>query len=88
MKKFCDKCRTDYDDERQSMICDHGAFLSADEWVQKRLAVKLLGKNVRFLNRQFDGPRRVTSVSRTGMITLEDMSGEFAPHLFEIVHGC
>jgi hypothetical protein len=49
---------------------------------QKDAGLALLGKYVRFAHRQFDGPRRVTGVGWNGMVMLDGMSGEFAPHLF------
>ncbi len=45
--------------------------------------MSLFGKPVRFQHQWKTGPdHRVQSVGFTGMVTLVDMEGEFAPHLF------
>ncbi len=54
--------------------------MSAVEQLQAGMA--LLGEDVRFAHEP-DGPiHRVLAVNANGMVTLCDMSGEFAPHLF------
>lgn len=54
---------------------------------RKKLALGLLGKAVCFAH-QPDGPaHRILAVGWNGMITLDDMAGEFAPHLFVVAKG-
>jgi hypothetical protein len=48
------------------------------------VAASMLGKPVRF-SHEPDGPvHRVRSVTSIGMVTLHDMDGAFAPHLFHL----
>jgi hypothetical protein len=49
---------------------------------QKKAGLALLERDICFAH-QPDGPtHRVQSVGWNGMVTLTDMTGEFAPHLF------
>lgn len=44
---------------------------------------EMIGRRVRFRHQASTGPdHSIKSVSRDGMITLADMSGEFAPDIF------
>jgi hypothetical protein len=84
MKVTCQKCRLSFDDARRTTVCPHERIMSAEDLAQKDLALNLIGKDVRF-NDEPDGPKhRVQTVGFTGMVTLHDMVGEFAPHLFVI----
>lgn len=83
MDRVCEECGGSYDDARCLTYCPHDPFLSEFEVAQKDCAISLLGKSVRFVHEWRTGPdRRVQSVNFVGMVTLEDMIGEFAPHLF------
>lgn len=87
MERTCDDCGVRYDDARMTTICPHEPFLSEFEAAQKDCAMQLLlGKAVRFHHQWKTGPdHRVQSVNHVGMVTLDDMVGEFAPHLFVTV---
>jgi hypothetical protein len=75
----CPTCQT-YDDAARLTYWDQ--FISSDDLLQKDAALALLGKPVCFAH-QPDGPaHRVQSIGWNGMVTLNDMVGEFAPHLF------
>jgi hypothetical protein len=53
-----------------------------DDLRQKEDGLMLIGRDICFAH-QPDGPsHRVQSVNWNGMVTLHDMAGEFAPHLF------
>ena len=85
MDRTCDYCGKSYDDARMMTYCPHEAFLSEFEAAQKDCAMSLFGKTVRFHHQWKTGPdHRVQSVGFTGMVTLADMPGEFAPHLFVV----
>jgi hypothetical protein len=86
MERACDECGRNYDDARCLTYCPHDPFLSEFEAEMKDCATSLLlGKTVRFLHQWRTGPdHRVQSVGFTGMVTLADMVGEFAPYLFVV----
>lgn len=80
----CPECDVPFDDARCTTICPHEQFLPDDLITQKDLAMSLCGKDVCF-NHMPDGPRyHVQSVGREGRITLAELPGEFAPHLFVV----
>lgn len=81
----CAECGRNYDDARRLTYCPHEPFLSEFEAAQKDCAMSLFDKPVRFHHQWKTGPdHRVQSVGFTGMVTLVDMVGEFAPHLFVV----
>lgn len=85
MQVSCGKCGISYDDARRFTFCPHNSFMTEAELGQKDAGIALVGKTIRFAHEP-DGPdRRVQSVGFTGMVTLHDMTGEFAPHLFVVV---
>lgn len=87
MIRTCEHCLRTYDDAERSTLCAHPLIMSRSNLKQKDLALTLLGKEVCFAH-QPDGPRhRIQSVGWSGMVTLSDMPGEFAPHLFVIAKG-
>lgn len=83
MRKWCRACDMRYDDAKASTICPHRVFLTDEQLKQKDLAISLMGKRVRFAHVPAGGETtRVTSCGWDGMVTVEGMSGEFAPHIF------
>jgi len=88
MTVTCRQCGKSYDDTRHWTLCPHNEFITVEDAKQKDLAFKLLGKRVRFLGAAPDAPLAeglVTSINGVGMVTLDVLPGEFAPHLFEVV---
>lgn len=82
----CEKCGKQFDDARRSTLCAHDPFLSEAELAQKDLAMTLLGQNICFNHHAPHGAKyRVQSVTFEGMVTIDGLPGEFAPHLFVIV---
>jgi hypothetical protein len=80
----CKTCSTIYDDADRSTICPHGLIMAADDLAQKKAGLALCERDICFAH-QPDGPtHRIQSVNWNGMVTLHDMVGEFAPHLFVI----
>lgn len=78
----CHDCGSDYDDAERWTFCPHEVLMSAEDFQQKDKGIDLLGKFVRF-NHQPDGPiYSVQSCGWNGMITLDGLPGDFAPHLF------
>ena len=82
MQTSCAKCGTEFDDADQNTICPHPLIMSADDLAQKKAGLALIGRAVCFAH-QPDGPAHVVqAVGWNGMVTLGNMVGEFAPHLF------
>lgn len=80
----CDRCDTEYDDAERDTGCPHRRFLSVENQARKDAAIALIvaEKPVCFAH-QPDGPSyRVQSVNFIGMVMIENMPGEFSPHLF------
>lgn len=81
----CEKCGAIIDDADRTTICPHDLIMPAADLEQKKAGLELIGKDICFAH-QLNGPHhRVQSCSWNGMITLQGMAGEFAPHLFVIV---
>lgn len=84
MNIHCSICKADYDDAVCTTMCPHERFIDDETARQKDLACSLVGKDICF-NHQPDGPfHRITYVTYDGMVGLQDMVGEFAPHLFKV----
>lgn len=80
----CDECGADFDDAKRLTLCPHDSLMSDADMAQKDAGQALIGKKVRFAH-QPEGPAHaVQSVGWNGMVTLADMSGEFAPHIFVV----
>lgn len=79
MIRHCEECPAAYDDARCSTICPHDPFLTIEQAEQKDLACSLIGKRVRF-NHQSETETHV--ILWDGMVELDDLPGQFAPHLF------
>lgn len=78
----CEQCGVAFDDADRSTICPHAMIMPADDLAQKKAGIALIDRDICFAH-QPNGPvRRVQSVGWNGMVTLRDMAGEFAPHLF------
>lgn len=82
MFKRCDDCGTDYDDAERLTFCPHDRFMSAEDLEQKKAGLALIGKPVCMAHQPTGPVYRVQSVGWNGMVTVTDMVGEFAPHLF------
>lgn len=83
MVRRCEICETTYDDA--VTYCPHDRFLSAEDLAQKDAGLALLGKVVRFAHEPENAiARRVQCVCWNGMVEIEGMTGEFAPHLFVV----
>ncbi len=82
MMVTCGLCRERYDDADCDTGCPHPLIMPRADLEQKKLAIELLGKEVRFAHQERGPWYRIQSMSWNGMLTLEGMSGEFAPHLF------
>ena len=84
MNVRCDDCGKEYDDAERDTGCPHERFLSVEDQARKDMAISLIvaGRPIRFAH-QPDGPtHRIQAVNWIGMVTLDDLPGEFAPHLF------
>lgn len=82
MMVICETCGENYDDADCMTFCPHRLIMPAADLAQKKLAIELCERDICFAH-QPDGPRhRIQSVSWNGMVTLHEMVGEFAPHLF------
>lgn len=80
----CESCNLAYDDADRTTICPHGLIMPIDDLNRKKAALALCERDICFAH-QPEGPtHRVQSVNWNGMLTLHDMTGEFAPHLFVI----
>jgi hypothetical protein len=83
MLTMCLQCSKRYDDAMCWTICPHDAFITDQQVTAKDLATSLLLEPVTF-NHQPDGPvYRITAIDRDGMVTLDNLAGLFAPHLFK-----
>lgn len=83
MTTTCTTCQATYEDAECWTLCPHERFISPLAAAQKDAAFQLLHKTLVF-NHQPEGPEfRVTSINHIGMVTLDGLAGEFAPHLFQ-----
>jgi hypothetical protein len=57
-------------------------FMSADDLEQNKAGIALIGRDIYFAHQPGGPTHRVQSVGWNGMVTIDDMPGEFAPHLF------
>lgn len=78
----CGECGTDYDDSERFTFCPHDFLMPAADMDQKKAGLALLGKQIVFAHQPGGPAHRVRSVGWNGMITITDMVGEFAPHMF------
>lgn len=78
----CEKCRLSYDDAERWTYCPHDRFISIEDLERKKAALDLIGRQVCFAHQPKGPAHFVQAVKFDGMITLADMAGEFAPHLF------
>lgn len=83
MERRCEDCGRAYDDARRLTYCPHDPLMSDADLAQKDLGLSLIDRKVRFNHQSETGPDvRVTSVLWNGMVTIDALPGEFAPHLF------
>jgi hypothetical protein len=85
MNVTCPTCKTEYDDAERLTYCPHDLLYPPEILKQKDLALSLVGKRVRFRHQTDYEARFVTTVLHDGMIVVEGLTGEFAPHLFVVV---
>lgn len=78
----CIDCGATYDDADRMTFCPHALIMPAADLAQKKLGLALLEKDIAFAH-QPDGPvYRVRALGWNGMVTIDGLPGEFAPHLF------
>jgi hypothetical protein len=80
----CPDCGATYRDEDRLTYCPHEPIMAADDLEQKKYALSLLERDICFAHQPNGPTHRIQSVGWNGMITLHDMVGEFAPHLFVV----
>lgn len=87
MTRTCASCGAAYDDVVKLTICPHQRFISDKDAVQKDLAMRLIGKDLRWahLGAGTSPILRIEAIGPLGMVTLAGWTGEFAPQLFVIV---
>lgn len=84
MNRACEKCSKQYDDADCTTICPHELLMPPADLARKKEGMLLIGRMVRF-NHNLNGERYlVNTLHWNGMVELEDMSGELAPHLFTL----
>lgn len=83
----CNACGTDYDDADRLTYCPHDLIMPAKDLEQKKAALALAGHPVCFAHQPQGPSHRIQSIGWNGMVTLADMTGEFAPHLFVIANA-
>jgi len=83
MNVTCRDCLRVYDDAERWTYCPHERFMSVETLKQKDLGLSLLGKWVRFRHQKPDSSLfLVMAVNWEGMVSLNEMAGEFHPDLF------
>lgn len=80
----CPDCGVAYHDEDRLTYCPHELIMAAADLEQKKRALSLLERDICFAHQPNGPTHRIRSVGWNGMVTLADMVGEFAPHLFVI----
>lgn len=81
----CGECDEWYDDAKCDTGHPHDRFISDEDAAQKDLAIALLGKEVLFHHMPVSAAGfHVTSINFEGMVTLKELPGFFAPHIFRI----
>jgi hypothetical protein len=75
-----------YDDAERFTICPHSPiFADPQDLERKKLGISLLGKTIRCAHQVDVGPdRRVHTLHWNGMVEIDGLVGEFAPHLFVV----
>ena len=91
MLAHCKECRVIYNDAYYSTICPHERFMTDEQFARKDAAIALMaaahGKRVVFNHMPEAEGYRLISIGWDGMVTIEGMAGEFAPHLFKVKEG-
>lgn len=87
MTRNCAFCGSLFDDADQSTVCPHPLIMPVADLAQKKRAIELMSRDICFAHQPAGPTHRIQSVGWNGMVTLHDMPGEFAPHLFVIKGG-
>jgi hypothetical protein len=82
MEIRCEHCDTIYDDAERLTYCPHDDIMPPADMAQKDAGLALIGKRVCFAHEPQGPSHAVQAVGWNGMVTIDDMAGEFAPHLF------
>jgi hypothetical protein len=82
MMVACKECSTIYNDADRSTICPHDWIMPPIDLMQKKLALELIDHDICFAHQPDGSTHRIQSITWNGMVTLHDMVGQFAPHLF------
>lgn len=85
MNVTCPDCGKRYDDADRLTLCPHELIMPAADLERKKAAIALMdgGTTVRFNHQQDSGPDfHIQAIDFFGMVTLRELSGTFAPHLF------
>ena len=82
----CNDCDRTYDDARRWTTCPHDPLMSDHDLEQKDAGIALaIAGTVRFNHMTDADVMHVQSCGWNGMVTLRELPGEFAPHLFVVV---
>lgn len=85
MNVTCWECGLAYDDADRLTFCPHELIMPADDLARKKAAIALMdgGSTVRFNHQRDSGPDfHILGIDFIGMVTLRELPGYFAPHLF------
>ena len=84
MNVQCDKCHKWYNDAARWTYCPHDEFMSDEQLTRKDLAISLMGKDLYFAHMLRGETFRIQTVTWEGMVTINNVPGEFAPGLFVV----
>ena len=84
MEIRCEHCGKIYDDSERLTYCPHDDIMPPADMAQKKAALDLIGKRVCFAHQPEGQSHGIQAVGWNGMVTLDDLPGEFAPHLFVV----
>lgn len=84
MNVTCQQCGAVFDDAIRNTICPHPEIKSSAHRLQHEMAMGLIGKQIRFHHLPPGSGVRCYGVTFEGMVSIEGLPGEFAPHLFVV----
>ena len=84
MRRICDDCKGEFDDADANTICPHPELRTPEMKAQWEAGLALLGNKVRFHHWAPGSGKICTTLYFDGMVELQDMAGQFAPHLLTI----